>query len=193
MLLGLCMRVDHRVPLGIERGSPAAPGLRRRIAVQPRLEIGQRFIGIADDRQRQMLAASKRAALTAMSFISGAWKTVQEPVVKSCSRVPMASTTSASAASALAEEEPITPSGPAFMRMLMAQHPAPGDGLGHGDAVLVGEGGEALARLGIMHAAAGEDQRPLGLAQQSEGRGDLRRSGRWRRISCCCGSKKRSG
>ena len=62
---------------------------------------------------------------------------------------------------------------PGIHGMLMAEHPAPGDGLGHGDAVLGGEGGEALARPGIMHPAAGQDQRPLRLAQQSKRRGDL--------------------
>ena len=41
-------------------------------------------------------------------------KTVQEPVVKSCSRVPAASTTSARAASALACGAPVTPIGPAY-------------------------------------------------------------------------------
>ena len=40
--------------------------------------------------------------------------TVQEPVVKSCSRVPTARTTSASAANALAEVHPVEPIGPAL-------------------------------------------------------------------------------
>ena len=39
---------------------------------------------------------------------------VHDAVVKSCSRVPIATTTSASAAMVLAEVEPMIPSGPAF-------------------------------------------------------------------------------
>ncbi|MNT86913.1 hypothetical protein D3C72_2272610 [compost metagenome] len=43
-----------------------------------------------------------------LSFLNSA----QEPVVKSCSRVPTASTTSASSASALEADEPVTPTEP---------------------------------------------------------------------------------
>ncbi len=47
----------------------------------------------------------------AMKRASGE-NTVHEPVVKSCSRVPIATTTSASPASAFADAAPITPIGP---------------------------------------------------------------------------------
>ena len=57
------------------------------------------------------LVASKRPALIEMKRASGE-NTDHEPVVKSCSRVPIATTTSASPASTLAEAEPITPIGP---------------------------------------------------------------------------------
>ena len=83
-----------------------------------------------------MLHRIEARGIDAMSLTSGAWKTVQEPVVKSCSRVPMASTTSASAASALAEDGADDADRADIHGMLMAQHPAAGDGLGHRDAVL---------------------------------------------------------
>jgi hypothetical protein len=48
-----------------------------------------------------------------MSCMPSSPNTLHEPVVKSCSRVPTASTTSASCASAFADELPVTPIGPA--------------------------------------------------------------------------------
>ena len=60
------------------------------------------------------LTASKRAALRPMMRVSSP-NTVHEAVTKSWSRVPMASTTSASLASALAEVEPLMPIGPTFI------------------------------------------------------------------------------
>ena len=58
-------------------------------------------------------ATSWRAAFSAISRSRSSPKTLQEPVVKSCNRVPTAQTTSASAARAFAEELPVTPIGPA--------------------------------------------------------------------------------
>src|SRR6266511_5691369 len=57
--------------------------------------------------------ASHRPTLSEISRRSSFRKTLHEPVVKSWSRVPTANTTSASAASALADELPVTPIGPA--------------------------------------------------------------------------------
>ena len=59
------------------------------------------------------LLASWRPTFRQMSRASGE-NAVQEPVVKSCSLVPMARITSASAAMALALSEPVTPIGPMF-------------------------------------------------------------------------------
>ena len=47
-----------------------------------------------------------------MICVAGLRNSAQEPVVKSCSRVPTASTTSASAASAFAALVPVTPIAP---------------------------------------------------------------------------------
>jgi hypothetical protein len=56
---------------------------------------------------------SCRAAFSEISRSRSSPKTLHEPVVKSCSRVPTASTTSASRASSFADELPVTPIGPA--------------------------------------------------------------------------------
>ena len=55
------------------------------------------------------LWASKAAVLMLMKRTFSSWKQVHEPVVKSCSRVPSSSTTSASCASALPALEPVGP------------------------------------------------------------------------------------
>ena len=96
-------------------------------------------------------------------------KTVHEPVVKSCSRVPTASTTSACAASALACGQPVTPIGPGVERVVGEQRRLARHRLDHGHAVLLGEA--AQPRLGerVVHAAAGHDQRRLGAAQRLGG------------------------
>ena len=56
--------------------------------------------------------ASQRAALIEMNLASCA-NAVQDPVVKSCKRVPMATTTSAFSARAFALVDPMIPIGPA--------------------------------------------------------------------------------
>ena len=66
-------------------------------------------------------------------------KAVQEPVVKSCSRVPTAKMQSACAAIALAEFEPVTPIGPMFSGVAMQHIGAPGDGFHDRDVVLFGK------------------------------------------------------
>jgi hypothetical protein len=57
-------------------------------------------------------SASNAFALTQMS--RACVKSVFEPVVKSCSRVPTASTQSAAFASSFADDEPVTPMPPTF-------------------------------------------------------------------------------
>ena len=49
-----------------------------------------------------------------MNTVFSLVKIVHEPVVKSCNRVPSATTTSDCAASALADVHPVTPIGPAL-------------------------------------------------------------------------------
>ena len=51
-------------------------------------------------------------------------------------------------------------------RMVVDQRRPAGDGLGDGDVVPLGEGGERLVGQRIVHAAAGDDQRLLRLAQE---------------------------
>ena len=60
------------------------------------------------------MTASYPAVLSPMKRTCSSRNSVHEPVVKSCNRVPTASTTSASAARALADVHPVTPIGPAF-------------------------------------------------------------------------------
>src|SRR5262249_1073582 len=57
----------------------------------------------------QCLPASKACALRPMMVRPAFLNSAQEPVVKSCSLVPTASTTSASSASRLAADVPVTP------------------------------------------------------------------------------------
>jgi hypothetical protein len=59
------------------------------------------------------LWASHDAVLMPTNRTSGSRKTDQDPVVKSCSRVPTAMTTSACSATAFAARDPVTPIGPA--------------------------------------------------------------------------------
>ena len=81
----------------------------------------------------ECLTASKRAALIVTIRTSGE-KPVHEEVVKSWSRVPTASTTSASAARSLAEVAPMMPSAPPYSGGLGHQGAA-GDGLDDGHPV----------------------------------------------------------
>ena len=69
--------------------------------------------------------ASNPAALMPTNW--AVWsKPVHEPVVKSCSRVPTAMTTSASAASAFADWQPVTPTGPALSGWALTNVAFPG-------------------------------------------------------------------
>ena len=70
---------------------------------------------------------------------SGFLNSAQEPVVKSCRRVPTASTTSASSASALAAAVPVTPTAPMIERMVVRQARLAGLRLADRNAVLLGE------------------------------------------------------
>ena len=58
--------------------------------------------------------------------------TVQEPVVKSCRRVPIASTRSASAARRFAWSQPVTPTGPTQAGGPPAEAGLPSHRLDHG-------------------------------------------------------------
>ena len=86
--------------------------------------------------------------------------------MKSCSRVPTASTTSASAASALAEALPITPSGPALLGWSWGRTARPAMVSTTGTRWVSANVGELGGRERIVHAAARDDQRLVGLAQE---------------------------
>ncbi len=62
--------------------------------------------------------------------------------------------------------------------MVPGERALAGLGLGHGDAVPLGEVGERLARQRVVHAAAGDDERRLGVRQHRGGVGELGRVGR---------------
>ena len=82
--------------------------------------------------------ASKPAALMPTNLAVGA-NAVHEPVVKSCRRVPTAMTTSASAASAFADVQPVTPIGPALSGWAASMRRLAGHRLDDGDVVDLGE------------------------------------------------------
>ena len=105
--------------------------------------------------------ASKPAVL---SWISRALldQSAREPVVKSCSREPTASSTSASRARPLAAAVPVTPMEPTFRRWVQVERALAGLGLRHRYAMALGEGGKLGAGLAVMHAAAAEQKRGLG-------------------------------
>ena len=65
------------------------------------------------------------------------------------------------AAMALAEFEPVTPIGPTVQRLSVNEIGASGDGFDDGKAVGAGEGRELCRRLGILHAAPGNDRRDV--------------------------------
>ncbi len=82
--------------------------------------------------------------------------------MKSCRRVPTARMTSASSAMALALSDPVTPMGADVHGVVPDQVGAARDGFDDGDPVRLGEGGKFLHGLGILHTAAGDDQRAFG-------------------------------
>lgn len=92
--------------------------------------------------------------------------------MKSCSRVPTARTTSASAATTFADVEPVMPSGPAVEGVRVRHQRAARGGLGDGNAVPLGEVQRAPPGAGVPDAAAEHQQRPLGRAQHARGLGD---------------------
>ena len=106
------MRVEQRVPF-LEQGFGARQ-MRRIDAPEPSSASSSVTVSRASPTTAiaRCFTASKRAALIEMKRASGL-NAVQEPVVKSCSRVPTARITSASPASAFAEVEPMMPIGPA--------------------------------------------------------------------------------
>ena len=84
------------------------------VAVASQGRVGpERDPGVPMTARARCLWASQPAVLTDTNRTSGSSKSAQEPVVKSCSLVPTASTTSARAATALAANEPVMPIGPA--------------------------------------------------------------------------------
>ena len=97
---------------------------------------------------------------------ASAAKTVHDPVVKSCSRVPTATTTSASAASALADAHPVTPTGPAFNGWRRDEARLARHRLDDRDVVPLGERRERGLGPAVVHTATGDDERPFRGAQQ---------------------------
>ena len=114
--------------------------------------------------------------------------------MKSCSRVPTASTTSASAARWLAEFEPRPPIGPAFIGWSWTSTVRPAMVSTTGTRCRVGELGQRRLGPAVAHAAAGDQQRLLGRAQQ---RRRLLELPHVRRAAAGCGgragSKNRAG
>ena len=105
------------------------------------------------------LMASNRVVLIPTITVSSFLKIVQDPVVKSCNRQPMATTTSASAARLFAASQPVTPMGPTYMRSFAQQARLSRHGLHHRNVVVVGELGQRGLSRRIVDATAADDQR----------------------------------
>jgi hypothetical protein len=81
----------------------------------------------------------------------------------------MPMTTSASRASALAAEVPVEPTAADGTGVIPVDRALAGVGVGDRDAGRRGEGAQLLGGLGIHDPAAGDDERPLGRADDLDG------------------------
>ena len=114
--------------------------------------------------------------------------------MKSWSRVPTARITSASAASWLALRGAQAADRAGVHRVVVDQHGAAGDGLADRDAVALGEGGQRRLGPAVAHAAAGDQERLPGRAQELRRRLELLAGrGAGAAMRWTVGSKKRSG
>ena len=112
--------------------------------------------------------ASWPHTLMLMNRTSGWRKHDCEPVAKSVRRVPTQITRSAAAMIAAAVPVPSRPMAAQRHRRAFLHRPLAGEGLADGDAQRLGEVLQLAPRLGVMHAAAGDDHRPLGLREQRD-------------------------
>jgi hypothetical protein len=162
---------DVGIPGGV-RFAPLPPSRRGRGGWQGGGERLKPQLRIAHDGKREVFGGIVPPCVQADEAGVGA-KTVHEPVVKSCSRVPTARTTSAAPAMVLALSDPVTPRGPMFSGWVASRLARPRDGFHDGDIVRLGEGGQIGDGARILHAAACHDDRAFGRAQEGRGIGDL--------------------
>ncbi len=112
-------------------GSPCRPRRDRvqargaRQSAERRLQRLQPRAGVADHGCAPCLAASNAATLSPTRRRPASANSAREPVVKSCSRVPMPTTRSASAAAALAALVPVTPMAPSAIGWSQGSAPLP--------------------------------------------------------------------
>ena len=172
----------RRVPLAPSRGSRGAlPGRGRAQPPSAADSSSSPASRVADQRHRVCLPASKGCTLRLTIRRAARANSAREPVVKSCSRVPTASTSRPRAASALAALRAGDADRAHVQRMVPGQRALAGLGLRDRDAVALGESRQRRRRARIVHAAAGDDQRPLGAAQAARRRRAARPVGPVRR------------
>ena len=183
-------RAMHRL-----RASPSSATARR----SPSPTSRRRKRGERRRRRRRCTAVARHLsasnALTLIATICACGNSECEPVVKSDSRVPIASTRSASCASVFAAVPPVTPMGPACSGWSHGSALLPACVSATGHAMRLGERAQRLrAAVAVEHAATGDDHRLLRRAQQ------LRRptsssaaSGNGARMRTSVGAKNASG
>ena len=93
--------------------------------------------------------------------------------MKSLHRVPTPMTTSASAASALAAVVPVDPIAPICLRVPVRQRALARLALPHRYAGLLAQRPQRLLGAGVVHAASGDDERPLRRPDDGGGVGDV--------------------
>jgi len=164
------MLVDRLVPLRVFVLRALTPGLGRLPPAQPRRQLREAGLRVANHRQRPMLVGIEAGGMTRSADSFGFWNTVQEPVLKSCSRVPTASTTSASAARRIGRGGADDAEGrrrSADGRAALMPRPAmvSATGMLWRSAKVT----SSASAKRIVHARPGDEQRLFGLAQQTGG------------------------
>ena len=161
------------VPRPVERFRLLGPRGRRPVAGDRRVQLGHRLPGVGDDGQRKMLAGVETRGVDAdelevlvLKHRPRAGREILQPRADRHHDIGLAGERVGGGRADDAE-------GSGIQRMRVGHDAAAGDGLDDRNGVLVRERREFGAGLGIVDAAAGDDQRPLGLAQHAGGAGDL--------------------
>ncbi len=149
-------------PCRFARLRRAAPTRQAPPSPTGRLRVRRaRLCASATSGKAPCLPASKACVFSPIMLTSGFLNSAQEPVVKSCRRVPTASTRSAASASRLEAEVPVTPTAPMLSGWPSGSDDLPACVSQNRDAMPFGKGGQLRRCPRIEHAAAGDDHRLL--------------------------------
>ena len=155
-------------------GRIVGPGRRRLPAARAPRRVRFEPLGAsATSGSARCLPASKGCTLRPMIVLPAFLNSAQEPVVKSCSRVPTASTTSASSASRLAADVPVTPTAAMLSGWSSGSEDLPACVSQTGMPCASAKVASSSGGLRIEHAAAGDDQRLLRALQRRDRRGQF--------------------